>query len=383
MPVMLEVGLSPTLLFAALVALFSAGCRSSGEASVDGGHEMPSPEGGRRDATSPRDAGPAPRDARSAAVDASRMDGDTNGDAARVVEGGGGREAGAPDTAAHVLRGAYAAEIDASPAEQMAALVNAVGPIDLENEYRNVTDSFPNAAEQDALDHDRTLVMSLSCSGWTTRDVANGMYKSEFTTLARAMATASVRDGQARLIVVRYFWEMNLPNGKARQGCLDSSYDTNGAFNPAQWILAWRYVYTIFHETVPNVKMFYCPGVGSAGTQEFAKYWPADQDAGVTYVDINGFDSYDHQVDGGTFQEVVSSGYSAASSLSSTIPIWIGETGASPIPQAAGYIDGQTRAMLAAGYPLVGAVLYFDADGTTGDWILTDAGLAGFRAFGP
>jgi hypothetical protein len=60
----------------------------------------------------------------------------------------------------------------------------------------------------------------------------------------------------------------------------------------------------------------------------------------------------------------------------------VGETAAYAQAQA-GYIDGSTRAMLAAHYPLTRAIIYFDSLGPAGDWSLTPEGIAGFKAFGP
>jgi hypothetical protein len=287
-----------------------------------------------------------------------------------------------PDSGGHVLRGAFAnadaaGGTGAGDETKVEALEAVVGTIDLELSYHGFAVPFPTTAEAAALAHNRVPVVSLGC-GDTNKNIAAGMQDVTLKKLATAMREAK------KPIVLRWFWEMNLiDTANGRSACWDKSYDivadggATGYFDPTEYIAAWRHIHDVVAmEGATNVAMFFCPSGGAPTTAE--KYYPGD-----AYVEINGFDVYDRT--NGTLDETLAAPYAVAKAAAPTKVIWVGETGAFPVVQNgdAGYISGETRTMLAAKYPLVGAIEYFDAVGPAGNWSFTADGLKGFKAFGP
>jgi Glycosyl hydrolase family 26 len=290
------------------------------------------------------------------------------------------------DAGASILRGAFPnPPSDASQdgglyqANEAVLLEGQVGTLDLELFYHSLKTPFPTASELASLQDGRIPVISLGCSPVTNQAVANGDADSEYY-------IPRIREMQAtgKLIILRWFWEMNLlSTSNGREGCFDPSYDTYvpaddaGFFNPTEYIAAWKHIHGLVASLgATNVKMFFCGSGGTPATM--SKYYPGDD-----YVELNGFDVYDRMTNQ-DFHDTVVPAYAAAIDASSHRPIWIGETGAFA-PQwhtDAGYIGQGTREMLATSFPLLTAVIYFDAIGTSGDWYFDDAGLAGFKAFG-
>ncbi len=283
------------------------------------------------------------------------------------ADGAGAVDSGNGD--ARVLRGAYANpnNLDGGKGVTEAltqTLEGQVGHLDLELSYQAFSDPFPSPGQQAAMDHGRVPVVSLGC-GDTTQNIVDGMDDTTFVVLIDNMKAVG------RDIVLRWFWEMNLSK-PGTAACLDPTYDVNGVFDPAHYIAAWRHLHSIaVKQGATRVHFFFCPSGGASMTM--AQYYPGDD-----VVDINGFDVYEgHPGEG--LQVTLAKAYAAASSASMNRPIWVGETGST---MQLGYIDGSTRAMLSANYPLVGAIIYFDSQGPNGNWSLTPDGIAGFAAFG-
>lgn len=307
---------------------------------------------------------PASKAVADGAVDEARGDASEPPDGANPVDSSSGVLRGAfvnPDSADGGYRGGSEAQVEALEAQ--------VGHLDLELDYHPFAAPFPTTDEQAALDHGRIPVVSLGC-GDTMQNIADGQQDTKLKALAGAMKASG------KPVVLRWFWEMNLvKTANGRGACFDAAYDGKGTqapdyFDPAHYIAAWQHIHTVVaEEGAANVRMFFC---GSGGEGGFAKYYPGD-----AYVEINGFDVYDRKSVG--FKATIAAPYAEAKMASAVRPIWVGETGATA---QLGYLDGQTKAMLAANAPLVGGVIYFDSFGPAANWSFNADGIAGFKAFG-
>lgn len=167
-------------------------------------------------------------------------------------------------------------------------------------------------------------------------------------------------------VFLRWFWEMNLPTAE--------SVRCNGGGGPEAFVTAWRRVRDLFREAgATNVAFVWCPGV-TADVARMTSYFP-----GAAYVDWIGADGYEHRhlgADG--FTTVFSGWYDAFRGYAK--PMMIAETGAMAVDQAQ-YLAGLRR-VLPAQFPLVAAVVYFDAAGPNGSWVLTGGGLQAFAELG-
>ena len=166
-----------------------------------------------------------------------------------------------------------------------------------------------------------------------------------------------------RPVFLRWFWEMNLVNLPRTSGCLG----TGGA---ADYILAWKHIWTIFQSRgATNVAFVWCPSINGPGFG--LTYYPGD-----AYVDWIGWDGYDRKQDPTMLTTQFLPFY--AFWLPHGKPLMIGETGAT-IDQ--GTYLAQLRTVLPVTFPGVKAILYYDSKSTS-DWTLVDApGNLGMTAF--
>ena len=165
-------------------------------------------------------------------------------------------------------------------------------------------------------------------------------------------------------VLLRWFWEMNLSIPKDVQ-CL-------GAGGPTGFIAAWIHIWNIFHQVgATNVSFVWNPGV-TGGVAEMAPFFP-----GANYVDWIGADGYDRKDEGtAAFAQVFGPWYAAYAAYGK--PMLVGETAATASDQAA-YLQG-IASVLPSQFPLVKALVYFDAQGPAASWILTPDGMAAYRA---
>lgn len=161
-------------------------------------------------------------------------------------------------------------------------------------------------------------------------------------------------------VLLRWFWEMNLPSTAKRCQVTD----------PATFVAAWRHVWTLFRQAgATNVSFVWCPGI-SAGLSTFAPLYPGSQ-----YVNWIGVDGYDRTGLGAQgFSALFGAWYTQWATQG--LPLMIGETGAHPAVQAA-YLNG-VRQQLPTTYPAIKAFVYFDAPGPAGQWALSGSGLTAF-----
>jgi beta-mannanase len=187
--------------------------------------------------------------------------------------------------------------------------------------------------------------------------VASGQDDSTITAYAQSLKAF------AHPVLLRWFWEMNLPNAKAMK-CLAGA-------GPAEFVAAWQHIATIFRQVgATNVALVWCPSE-QGGVANLASFFP-----GPTWVDWIGADGYDRKGTGAAaLSEVFGSWYSTYAPYGK--PMIIGETGAMPSDQAAYLQAIQTE--LPSQFPNIRALVYFDAAGPAGQWQLT-TGLAAFNA---
>jgi beta-mannanase len=163
-------------------------------------------------------------------------------------------------------------------------------------------------------------------------------------------------------VFLRWFWEMNL-NVPKKVACI-------GSAGPAGFVTAWQRVWRIFHSVgASNVAFVWCPGI-HGGLSRMAQFFP-----GAHYVDWIGVDGYDRRHGGhDAFAHIFGAWYAAYSKYGK--PMMIGETGAHADKQVE-YLQSMVNAL--PQFPLIKAVVYFDAHGTHGAWQFGSAGLQAFR----
>ncbi len=133
------------------------------------------------------------------------------------------------------------------------------------------------------------------------------------------------------------------------------------------FVSAWRHIRTIFQQVgATNVAFVWCPA--SSGVDP-GPYYPGD-----TSVDWIGIDGYDRSGTS-TFATLFTDFYTQW--VGHGKPMMVAETGAPPSNQVA-YLNSIAAAM--PSLPEFKAVVYFDAPGPEGTWVLSGPGLGAFAA---
>jgi hypothetical protein len=277
----------------------------------------------------------------------------------------------APGIAASIEVGAWVKPPDLSgtAAQNIAVLESEIGRrLDISLHYDPFAATFPSTDELADKVAGRIPEVSWDCGG-TDADVAAGRYDATIAAEARNMAAFGSQ------ILLRYKWEFNLPtSSNNRSECIDPATDADGYFSAAEFVAAWRHIHDIFRAAnATNVLFLWNPDAGS-GSPSALPYWPGD-----AYVDWIGIDAYDGA--GRGLVATLGPGYAAYASLGTgTHPFAVGETGTTA-PYQTAYLNGNSRAILAAHFPTLQALSYFDAAGPIENWSFTPAGLASFKAF--
>jgi hypothetical protein len=163
-------------------------------------------------------------------------------------------------------------------------------------------------------------------------------------------------------VFLRYGWEMNLAHGNNGK-CVGG--------NPASFGAAWRRIHDLFRGAgATNVAFVWCPAM--SGRKDFSAYYPGD-----SYVDWVAADGYDRSGSGRAAVNQVFGNYYAQFAARGK-PMMIAETGAQSGDQAQ-YVQG-LASVLPSQFPAVKALVWFDAPGTSGDWVLQGSGLQAFAA---
>ncbi|HEX8646254.1 MAG TPA: glycosyl hydrolase [Thermoleophilaceae bacterium] len=198
--------------------------------------------------------------------------------------------------------------------------------------------------------------------GRSLRGIARGDDDAYLRTSARQAAAFG------KPVLVRFAHEMNgdwYSWGKGVNGNTAGDY-----------IAAWRHVVRLFrNENVSNVKFVWAPNTGS-----FTSFWPGDE-----YVDFLGLDGYNWGAKWNnweSFEQVFDSSYRSITGLSRK-PLIITEFGSN---QAGGDKPAWVRHALSRGvaarYPQMRALVYFDNVQDGGDWRVdsSPASLSAFRS---
>jgi hypothetical protein len=176
-------------------------------------------------------------------------------------------------------------------------------------------------------------------------------------------------------VLLRWFWEMDLPQSHA------------DAVSPASYIAAWRHIHEIFASVgATNVRWVWCPQASGFAKGTAQAYYP-----GKAYVDWIGADGYNWapelaHAQWRSFEQIFSAFYRWG--LATGKPMLVGEFGTvegSPGAKAAWFT--QAGRAIRTAFPAMRAVVYFESDhenfGDFFDWRVTSSqsSLTAFRAF--
>jgi hypothetical protein len=250
--------------------------------------------------------------------------------------------------------GAYLLPDPAAPAglSSIASLETALGrKLDFDLHYYPFAYTFPGPDLVNDAANGRTPIVSLGCV-YTNASIAAGTYDAAIDSMANALRA------YGDTVLMRYMWEMNAPIiVNDRIDCAGPD-DTNGYFNPNDFIAAWDHLRARFIlDGATNVKWFWCPGDSNPSPP----YFP-----GGAQVDYLGVDAYDDPL--GTYAEFASqvqTVYASIENLAPGAPFVVGETGAASPDQVTFFTSLDS---LYATMPELTAWVYFDAVGPQGDW---------------
>jgi hypothetical protein len=177
-----------------------------------------------------------------------------------------------------------------------------------------------------------------------------------------------------RPVLLRWFWEMNLPNSGGHGACLG----TNSATWSSDYIAAFRHIRNIFRSAgASNVSFIWCPSdaPGSRNNENVDEFFP-----GTSYVNWIAADLYDKPgLRVRTFESKFGPFYRYWSNPAhgGGLPIIITETGSAGTGQVSWLTSIETS--FEAVFPDVHGVVYYDADAAY-DWRLVP-GTAGMNQF--
>jgi hypothetical protein len=258
---------------------------------------------------------------------------------------------------------AYLGAYVPGPMGGLAALESQVGHrLALDMHYYNWTSLFPGVAESNDISFSRTSIESWNC-GISDAQVASGY--ADMLIASRAEAIKAF----GRPVFVRFMPDANVPAGLAnRTQCYDPATDeSNGDFSPSEYVAAWQHIRSIFAQQ-NTTNAIWVWSVSAAGVDP-SPYYPGD-----SQVDWIGMDAYDTA--GTNFTTTFSSLYAKIAQHAK--PVMITETAATPALQ--GQFLAQAVPALKAQFPLVGGLIYYDADTGAYQWQLSSDGISAFRA---
>lgn len=248
------------------------------------------------------------------------------------------------------------------------------------NYYQAATYGFTSVQAGNAADHGSTPMVTLEFwnpgagvnqPAFRLDTIANGSWDGYLRTFARSTKAFG------RTIYLRPFHEMN-----------GNWYPWAGTVNgnePSDFIPAWQRMRNIFtEEGATNVKFVWCPNndsVPNTSANEIRDYWPGD--AYVDYIAIDGYNFGTSQSWSSwrSVDSVFGSAYASVSALSSTKPIFIAETGCSPVGGDKAAWITELFGAIPTRYPRIVGVTWFNTDNET-DWRIdsSSASLAAFKA---
>lgn len=176
-------------------------------------------------------------------------------------------------------------------------------------------------------------------------------------------------------VLLRWFWEMNLPIVNQHQQCLGVNEPI--AQQGQQYIAAYQHIWKIFHQYgATNVYFVWCPSAAQHAAHETDKlFYPGSQ-----YVDWIGGDLYDRPlIYAKTFQQQIQPFYDYWTKTGAPgKPLIIGETGAVGTTQQVTWLKQIMTS--APALPSIKAYVYVDAN-DQGNYILTSGPHGGLAQF--
>jgi Glycosyl hydrolase family 26 len=234
----------------------------------------------------------------------------------------------------------------------------------LDNHYRPWTNTFWRD-EQDDIASGRTPMVSWTARGTTAAAIASG---SEDANIARVADAVKALPGR---ILLRFAYEMDQPKGSPRY-----------LGPPADFIAAWRHVYTLFQARgVTNARFVWSPIAANFKSGVAQSFYP-----GNSYVDWIGADGYNWYPGRAgskwtTFGEIFSAFYAWAAPRGK--PLIIAETGAQedpadPARKGAWVADADAWI---GSHAAIRAVSYFDGISPKGYDFRVDTSASAFKAW--
>jgi hypothetical protein len=250
---------------------------------------------------------------------------------------------------------------------QLAALESDLGrPVDIASTYVDWSYVFPGPNETWMAAGGRRKVL-LSWEPWGIRfsDVTSHRKDSYLQKVADA-ARAFPFD-----VYVRPWPELN-GNWSTWQPTPDGHRRDGGT--PAQFIAAWRYVVSFFHDRgIHNLKfVFNVDASNPPSNTPVRDIWP-----GSRYVDVLGIDGFNWgEGDWRSFEAVFAQMYATLVRLDPNLPVWITEFGCAPGRKRPSWL---AEMMTTRAFSRLAAVVYFDVK-TREDWRLGAADRQAIRA---
>ena len=191
---------------------------------------------------------------------------------------------------------------------------------------------------------------------------------------ATIRAVAESYKSFGRPVLLRWFWEMNLPQVRFHQGCLGLNLPL--ATQQQDYVAAWRHIWTIFQQVgATNVAFVWCPSAayGTEKQHPSQPFYP-----GSAYVNWIGGDLYDRTGDP-AFSAVFAPFYGIYAGYGK--PMLIGETGAVGSSQAP-WLNNAMQSIQTT-FKAVHGFLYVDANDIYDYRLLPGStGLAAYVAIG-
>ncbi|MEO8926200.1 MAG: glycosyl hydrolase [Caulobacteraceae bacterium] len=213
------------------------------------------------------------------------------------------------------------------------------------------TDPFPATVLDQVEQNGSIPMLDWGCA--SVDDIAAGVDDGAISAMAQSLKAFGMP------IFLRWYWEMNY-NNPNQTTCA-------GYGRGAQFVAAWRHIWTIFQQTgATNVAFVWCP----VSHGDASPYYPGDH-----YVDWVGADYFDLAHEGTIgFHNGFATFYAQ---WASDKPMLVGATGATPVDQFQ-YILGMQQSALTE-FPNIKAIMYFDAPGALGNFSLAGNGLSAYK----
>lgn len=140
---------------------------------------------------------------------------------------------------------------------------------------------------------------------------------------------------------------------------------------PADVIAAYKRVRQIFAaEGATNVKFVWCPNnesIPNTSSNAIARYWPGEASVDIMALDGYNFGTSFSWSNWRSFSQTFSSSYAAVTSLSSTRPVMIAETGCSTVGGSKAAWVADMFKVIPLSFPRIRGVVWFDTNAEC-DW---------------